>query len=350
MKARIALLTLLLCVVPLLGRADEKPLPIDTSQRYLVLDTFRAKTLQRELDQSSAAGYRVAYGDPSHNIVILEKTSDKYEYRVLQGLKDDFKTAVADAFCAVPTSFSSDYMKARALIMEKPAGAAKVHDYLLLDTVRTKTLQKELNEAAAKGYELAAISSYGANNVLMEKRSPDAPSAPDRYLLLATTRSSTMQKEINEAIAKGYAVVAGSGGDELMIIMEKATKAPEYLLLATARSTTLEKEINEAAARGFRPLPRTLLAVTRRHSMLGMGGMTPDETSIIMERVAQPEAFTYKIIGTSRVGTLKKELAQAAADGFEMIGFTLSYNEQVGLLRRAGAAPAKAEDKSQPQR
>ncbi len=344
MKFQCTLLLLpLLCAAPLFVGANDKPLAIDTSQRYLVLDTIRVKTLQGELDQASAAGYRVAFGDASHNILILEKGLDRYQYRVLQGLKDEFKTAVADAFCAVPNSFSSDYMKARALIMEKPVGTSKIHDYLLLDTVRTKTLQKELNEGAMKGYELAAISTYGAKNVLMEKTSPDAPPATDRYLLLATTRTSTMQKELNEAVARGYEVIAGSGGDEVLIIMEKAAKPSEYLLLATARTTTLEKEINEAAARGFRPLPRTLLGITRKHSMLGMN-LTPDETVVIMEKVAQPEFFVYKIIGTSRVGTFKKELAEAAGEGFQMIGFTLTFTEQVGLLRRAGAPPQKPQN------
>lgn len=339
-------LLLLLLISPVFGGDDQNQLQIDASQHYLVLSTFRTKTLQRELDQASAVGYRVTYGDASHDILVMEKTPDRYQYRVLQGLKDEFKAAVADGFCVIPTTFSSDMYKARAIIMEKPVGATQVHDYLLLDTVRTKTLQKELNEAAGKGYELAAISSYGANNALMEKHSARAMPVTDRYLLLATHRTSTMQKEINEAIAKGYVVTAGSGGDELMIIMEKAAKAPEYLLLATTRTTTLEKEINEAAARSFRPLPRTLVAITRQRSMFGFA---PDETAILMEKVAQSEAFTYKIIGTTRVGTFKKELAQAAAEGFEMIGFTLSYSEQLGLLRRAATLSAGSETKSKTQ-
>jgi hypothetical protein len=344
MKSKCALLAFILCAMSALAQF-EKSLQNDSSPRYVVLDTIRAKTLQLELERAAAAGYRVAYGDASHNMLILEKAPDKYQYRVLQSFKNEFKAAVADAFCAIPTTFSSDLYKASTIIMEKPADATSVHDYLVLDTVRTKTLQKELNEAAAKGYEFAAMSSYGANNVLMEKRSLEAPTVPDRYLLLATTRTSTMQREINEAVGRGFAIAAGSGGDELILIMEKAAKAPEYLLLATSRSTSLEKEINGAVGRGFRPLPRTLLAISHERSMLGF---TPDETSIIMEKIPQPEAFNYKIIGTTRVGTFKKELAQAAAEGFEMIGFTLSYNEQVGLLRRAATHSVKAD--SQPQR
>jgi hypothetical protein len=305
-----------------------------------VLDTIRTKTLQRELDQAAAAGYRVAFGDPTHNILILEKTAKKYEYRVLQGLKDRINTAAAEGFGAIPTTFSGDMYKPTAVILEKSPSTSSAHDYMPVATVRTGSLQKELNEAAAKGYELAAISTYGANTVLMEKSSPAAPVVADRYLLLATARVPTMRNEINEAASKGYAVVAGSGGDELIVIMERAETPHEYLLLSNSGTTGLEEGINEAAARGFRPLPRTLLALTRERSMFGLA---PDQTSIVMEKITGPGAFTYKIIGTKRVGTFKKELDQAANEGFEMIAFTLSYHEQVGLLRRTGAPPAKIE-------
>lgn len=316
-------------VLPLFSTEPQKQLQVDSSQRYLVLDTVKIKTLQQELNQASAAGYRVKYGDASKKLLVLEKSTEKYEYRVLDNLGDDFKAVVAQGFHAVPTTFSSDL--GRAMIMEKSAGVSDVRDYVLLSTVRTGSLQKDLNQLAARGYELVAISTYGAHNVLMEKRLSDSPPAPERYLLLATTRTSTMQREINDAVAKGYAVVAGSGGDELIIVMDKVTaNAPEYLLLATSKTTTLEKEINQAAARGFHPLPRTLLAISRQTSMFGLA---PDEVSIIMEKSSQPELFTYKIIGTNRVGTFQKELAQAAEKGFEMIDMTLSYSEQVGLLR-----------------
>ncbi len=337
MRAKHIWLAILFCTVAVFSQED-KQFQMGTSQRYLVLDTVRTATLQRELDAASAAGYRIAFGDAAHGILILEKMPERYQYRVLQNIKKEFEPAVADAWGAVPATFSSDAFRASALIMEKPAGGAAKHDYLALETVRTKTLQKELNEATVKGYEFAAMSTYGPNSVLMEKRTPDAPGVPDRYLLLATKRTSTMQKEINEAVGKGYAVAAGSGGGELMIIMEKAPKPPEYELQWAAKTTNLEKKINEAAARGFRPVPRTLLAIDKSDSL--SFSLAVDETCVVMEKTAQPETFTYKIIGTSRASTFKKELAQAAAEGFELIGFTLSYHEQVGLLRRATSVAA----------
>ena len=77
---------------------------------------------------------------------------------------------------------------------------------------------------------------------------------PDKFLLLATSRTGTMEKELNEAGAQGYRFAGTQGGDtafggsEVVVIM---TLDPEgrryrYILLATSRTGTMQKEMNEA--------------------------------------------------------------------------------------------------------
>ncbi|MYK88557.1 MAG: hypothetical protein F4018_09550 [Acidobacteria bacterium] len=85
-----------------------------------------------------------------------------------------------------------------------------------------------------------------------------APSAlaqqPEKYLLLATKRTGTMQDEMNEAGARGYRFAGTQGGEtafggrEAVVIM---TLDPEgrrllYILLATNRTGTMQREMNEA--------------------------------------------------------------------------------------------------------
>lgn len=89
---------------------------------------------------------------------------------------------------------------------------------------------------------------------------PDVPAEkkeagqPDKFLLLATSRTGTMEKELNEAGAKGYRFsgtqggATAFGGREVVVIM---TLDPEgrryrYILLATSRTGTMQKEMNEA--------------------------------------------------------------------------------------------------------
>ena len=75
-----------------------------------------------------------------------------------------------------------------------------------------------------------------------------------RYLLLAAERTSTMQDELDEAAALGFRIVTGSptSGDEIVIFLERVTTPPDtyqYQLLATSRTGTMQRELEEATMR-----------------------------------------------------------------------------------------------------
>ncbi len=71
------------------------------------------------------------------------------------------------------------------------------------------------------------------------------------YKLLATTKSSTMEKEMNEAASAGYAyagLVGGNtsfGGREILVVMEKelqgAGASKTYRVLEVQGASTLER-------------------------------------------------------------------------------------------------------------
>ena len=95
-----------------------------------------------------------------------------------------------------------------------------------------------------------ALVLFATNLLAVEKEAEQQ----DRFLLLATTRTGTMEKELNEAGARGYRFVGTQGGatafagNEVVVIM---TLDPEgrryrYKLLATSRTGTMQKEMNEA--------------------------------------------------------------------------------------------------------
>ena len=86
-----------------------------------------------------------------------------------------------------------------------------------------------------------------------------------RYLLLATKKTSTMQKELTEVAEKGYVIRMGSptSSNEMALFLERAAEPPDtytYQLLATRRTGTMQKELTEAAEEGFRLLPRTMIS------------------------------------------------------------------------------------------
>ena len=77
---------------------------------------------------------------------------------------------------------------------------------------------------------------------------------PDKFLLLATNRTGTMEKELNEAGAQGYRLAGTQGGAtafggrEVVVVMslDPNGRRYRYILLATSRTGTMQKEMNEA--------------------------------------------------------------------------------------------------------
>lgn len=138
-----------------------------------------------------------------------------------------------------------------------------------------------------------------------------------QYKLLATTKTSTMQKELDETAAKGYRILVGSptSGTEMAIFLSREA-SPEnpykYKLLATTRTGTMQKELNEAAAEGFRLLPRTMIAKTQL-----IAGV---EIVMVLEKPPVVEKqYDYKLLATNLTSTLQKEVTEAQAAGYIIV-------------------------------
>src|SRR5438045_7846854 len=77
-------------------------------------------------------------------------------------------------------------------------------DYRVLATSRTSTMEKELNDAALSGYRFSKVmggkTANGGQEVViaMQKQPTSAGQAVPRYKLLATSRTSTMQRELQQ--------------------------------------------------------------------------------------------------------------------------------------------------------
>jgi hypothetical protein len=159
------------------------------------------------------------------------------------------------------------------------------------------------------------------------------------YRVLATSKTSTMEKELNGAAEAGFrfqSVMGGDtafGGDEVVIVMTKdpARGRYAYRLLATARTSTMQRELQQAAEAGYHYRGQTVFSTA-------FGG---DEVVVILERDqdAPLQAFEYRLVATSRTSTLQKELAEVGAAGYEVVGMTVSKtavggNELVAIARK----------------
>ena len=93
-------------------------------------------------------------------------------------------------------------------------------------------------------------------------QSPTVPPAATTldHRVLATNKTSTMEKELNEAAEAGFrfqAVMGGDsafGGKEVVVIMTRGATEKgrySYKLLATSKTSTMQKELQDASDASF---------------------------------------------------------------------------------------------------
>jgi hypothetical protein len=159
------------------------------------------------------------------------------------------------------------------------------------------------------------------------------------YRVLATNRTSTMEKEMQEAAEAGFrfgGVMGGEtafGGAEVVVVMVKngSRGSYGYRLLATNKTSTMQKEMQEAGDAGYEYTGQTVFKST-------FGGK---EVVVILERDGHAEKarYEYRLLATKKTSTLQKELGEAGDQGFDFVGLTVADtavggNEVVAILRR----------------
>jgi hypothetical protein len=160
------------------------------------------------------------------------------------------------------------------------------------------------------------------------------------YRVLATNKTSTMQKEMQEAAEAGFRfadVMGGStavGGSEVVVVMTKQEKSGsyDYRLLAANKTSTMQKELQEAGDAGFEYRGQTVFKTA-------FGGK---EVVAILERARDAQAaprYEYRVLATKKTSTMQKELQEAGDVGFEFVGVTVAKTliggeEVVSILRR----------------
>jgi hypothetical protein len=169
------------------------------------------------------------------------------------------------------------------------AGAADTVEYRVLATNKTSTMEKEMRDAAAAGFRFGGTmggdTAFGGNEVVVLMTKDGGAAQRYEYRLLATSKTSTMQRELQDAAGAGFEYRGQSvftsmfGGKEVVVILERDREATgkarwEYRLLATSKTSTMQRELSEIGAGGFEYVGMTvgstamggseLVTITRR--------------------------------------------------------------------------------------
>jgi len=219
------------------------PSSVDVQREFRFLSTNKVATMEKELNELAAQGFR------------LERVSKS-------SLDDELAT----------------------LVTHDPAAQSNArYEYKLISTRRTGTMEKEIMEAADQGFELRGLTSLfrtgigifiGDETVVVMERSAGETARRYDFKLLSTRREKTMQGELDKIVAEGYTPLemafsqdngassillgpqfvntiilgrlAGSGGSGTSVA------AREYKFLTTGKVGTMEREMNRATKEGYR--------------------------------------------------------------------------------------------------
>lgn len=199
----------------------------------------------------------------------------------------------------------------------------------IIATTKTATFEKELNESAKEGFRLTRLAKadYGSGVsglVTQENATPQY-----EYKVLSTTRLTTLQKEVEQAAAEGYEVrgMTTEGNattfttKEITAVMERPVGTTERRFtykLVTAKK--LQEDVDNTLAEGFVPVE---MFVTQRSDLGMMVSFSGSSLllNILFSRAANSTATPdseYRIVWRADHAKMTEELNQLAREGFHL--------------------------------
>jgi hypothetical protein len=233
------------------------------------------------------------------------------------------------------------------LLAREKEGESPKYEYKVLATNRLGTMKKELEAAAAEGFEFRGITSqekslpftYPETIMIMERPVGESKRRFD-YKFVSTQREKTAQKELDAAVSEGYFPVDMIFGEEgntmrilfgsgfsfhVTIVLARDTSNPsaemgkrEYRFLQTDRVGTMEKEMNQLAKDGFQ------FHITSIRSITIMSRPLKEKT----------QKYEYKLLATRRTGTMQKELTEMGVQGYQFLGTSSGLGGMVSTMER----------------
>jgi hypothetical protein len=221
---------------------------------------------------------------------------------------------------------------ARAQAPPPPTGP----DYVFLDTLKTGTMAKELDAAGRDGFVV-----HSASMLCLLLQRTDA--GPHTYRLVATTRESTLEQELDDLGAQGFHVVPQSVMEfagEWLVVLEQQSAGGRFAYDVVKGDDQVEVKLNALRRQGG-----SLLGVVGKPpGQMRLLPSNPSPVLIVERAVGAAESGgsdrQYRIASTQKSSSLLKEVAELAAQGFRPIG---AGHMTIVMERDPGAAPEKVE-------
>lgn len=267
-------------------------------------------------------------------------------------------------------------------------------DYRLLDCRRTAELEKEIEQAASEGYRASLlVKSVLVGNEIIAVMTREAGQNSGRrfqYRLVATSKTSTAEKEMNQAAAEGFYYKASTvqsttfGGAQTVFLMEKELASPpsslELKLLAATRTNTIREELQAATNQGFRvedivygatawggaetivilSRPRGVTTARYQYQILdstpttvepgfvfkGVGSGFKSDFYVMEKDLSHPaDKVEYKVYSAMSLSKIDENLRAALQEGFRCVGVYnlstsggLGFRNSIFMMAKGGTA------------
>ncbi len=178
--------------------------------------------------------------------------------------------------------------------------------YRIIEVKKFKDLQRELDQAAASGDRLVWADDF--LDMLIVEKSPE-PSVRREYQVL---RGFDLEA-LRLAGESGFHYLRDDRNSGAFFLERRSDSSDkyDYALLKTNRTSTLESEMAEGVSKGFRVV----------WAGLGMTYIVMMEKTFTATRGLMEEAATengVKLLATEHFSTMRRELAETAAQGYRV--------------------------------
>ncbi len=258
--------------------------PTSPGQRYVLVLWDRLSAIQLALNDAAAKGWEVKFGNDQGLFLtrvptpatspacraVLENRSDRLEQALnLMG---------AQGLHAIPLTVTRAGSSTVAVLCPAP-GPDTSYRYRVLSA--DELVDKNLNPLLSQGFSLAGVFTEQSGGIAERLGRPglgrpgrlraifeaadggpvtDAPADTGaRFRVVSATRTPTMEKELNEAAAEGYAVKGGSFMNVLLETRGNPSPAVSYRVIGANRGTTLQEELRQAGRLGYRVVPSSIM-------------------------------------------------------------------------------------------
>jgi hypothetical protein len=325
---------------------------------YKLISTLRTSSFESELNAAAKQGYRLEKLAKAGNssgvagLVVRSNNSSavQYEYKLLavtgfSPSKKEVEEAVSQGFMFRGLTVDPKFIYTElngltpslsvvVAIMERRLGETRRRfEYKFLPGANVKTRQQELNAAITEGfYPIDML--WGLLVLSRNLENPGAESGTREYRYLATSKISTMEKEMNKLAEEGYQFHLGSNGSKTIMsrLVTNKSRMFEYKIFWSLGTPTMKKKLLETARQGYIYLPTP-------------GAM--DGMNAVMERPLSAGSgnrqYEYKFLAISKEKTMQKELNEALDAGYQFLDLATQYEKLIVLGRNleTGAKPVK---------